>query len=465
MFVVATEATRWPNASTRLTTVLGRAVLRHVDGRLSRSDRLPRRTGRAADAAPVLRVTNLRRSALLVRTSPPRLRPAARRRFLAIARGVEVLRDAYVSARTGESPPSARCAGLIRTSRVRRGRLELAVASLAYRGLSPATLTPVSPRPLDDFELRGEPAPYEVLQAGRRRNSRDRSGDPVLRRSGPGDRFAGIAGVCGVRVRRRSKPSPFVNASIARRSSPRYRDPESAGIADLARAHAVPPEFRTPMPISLRAHRIPAEAYALAAASDVFLRRLPSDFDQARRRDQHMSVPLGLALLSTAISSRARCDPAGTELGARSVGSLVATVESGNPNLAASVSSGVLLPASALFLDRPMPPARALVDGGGGDRKADRLQPRQFLLRTSRSFRRWGQLSFISPPAGALGLTVATPLFVVGRPRCRRSQPLRGGPRPARRSRTGRYSLPPREATSLRPYRGRPVAWSTPTAI
>src|SRR4029079_18624957 len=41
-----------------------------------------------------------------------------------------------------------------------------------------------------------------------------------------------------------------------------------------------------------------------------------------------------------------------------------ATGERGIRTLAASDVVGVLLPASAIFLDRPMPPARALVDAG-----------------------------------------------------------------------------------------------------
>jgi len=56
--------------------------------------------------------------------------------------------------------------------------------------------------------------------------------------------------------------------------------------------------------------------------------------------------------------------PLAVELGARSVDHLEATGEEGIRILASSDVVGVLLPASALFLDRPMPPARALVDAG-----------------------------------------------------------------------------------------------------
>ena len=56
--------------------------------------------------------------------------------------------------------------------------------------------------------------------------------------------------------------------------------------------------------------------------------------------------------------------PLAIELGARSVDHLEATGAGGRRALAASDVTGVLLPASALFLGRPMPPARALVDAG-----------------------------------------------------------------------------------------------------
>jgi imidazolonepropionase len=52
------------------------------------------------------------------------------------------------------------------------------------------------------------------------------------------------------------------------------------------------------------------------------------------------------------------------EVGARSVDHLEATGEEGIRALATSDVAAVLLPASALYLDRPMPPARELVAAG-----------------------------------------------------------------------------------------------------
>jgi imidazolonepropionase len=63
------------------------------------------------------------------------------------------------------------------------------------------------------------------------------------------------------------------------------------------------------------------------------------------------------------------------ELGARSIDHLEATGEAGVRTLAESDVVGVLLPASALFLDRPMPPARALVEAGGAVALATDFNP------------------------------------------------------------------------------------------
>jgi imidazolonepropionase len=63
------------------------------------------------------------------------------------------------------------------------------------------------------------------------------------------------------------------------------------------------------------------------------------------------------------------------ELGARSVDHLEATGDDGVRALAASEVVGVLLPASALFLDRPMPPARALADSGAAIALATDFNP------------------------------------------------------------------------------------------
>jgi len=106
------------------------------------------------------------------------------------------------------------------------------------------------------------------------------------------------------------------------------------------------------------------DAARLADAADVFLERGAFDASQARRYLEACRAA-GLALrLHGDQFTESGAIPLAVELGARSVDHLEATGAGGIAALAASDVAGVLLPASALFLDRPMPPARALVDAG-----------------------------------------------------------------------------------------------------
>jgi imidazolonepropionase len=140
---------------------------------------------------------------------------------------------------------------------------------------------------------------------------------------------------------------------------------EAGGVPTWLGAHALPPEFadRDAYLDFLLGEVLP-EAARLAEAADVFLERGAFDVTQARRyleacRDE------GLALrLHGDQFTESGAIPLAIELGARSVDHLEATVADGVRALAASDVTGVLLPASALFLDRPMPPARALVEAG-----------------------------------------------------------------------------------------------------
>ena len=67
--------------------------------------------------------------------------------------------------------------------------------------------------------------------------------------------------------------------------------------------------------------------------------------------------------------------PLAIELDARSVDHLEATGDEGVHALAASDVVAVLLPASALFLARPMPPARGLLDAGAAVALATDFNP------------------------------------------------------------------------------------------
>ena len=67
--------------------------------------------------------------------------------------------------------------------------------------------------------------------------------------------------------------------------------------------------------------------------------------------------------------------PLAVELGARSVDHLEATGGDGVRALAASDVTAVLLPTSALFLGRPMPPGRDLVEAGAAVALATDFNP------------------------------------------------------------------------------------------
>jgi imidazolonepropionase len=139
----------------------------------------------------------------------------------------------------------------------------------------------------------------------------------------------------------------------------------AGGIPTWLGAHATPPEFADADAYLdfLLADVLP-DAAQLAEAADVFLERGAFDAAQARRYlEACRSHGLALRLHGDQFTE-AGAIPLAIELGARSVDHLEATGPDGIAALAASDVTGVLLPASALFLARPMPPARALVDAG-----------------------------------------------------------------------------------------------------
>jgi imidazolonepropionase len=150
----------------------------------------------------------------------------------------------------------------------------------------------------------------------------------------------------------------------------------AGGTATWLGAHAVPPEFDdADAYLDFALGEVLPEAAEIAEAADVFLERGAFDADQARRYLEACRAA-GLAVrLHGDQFTELGAIPLAIELAARSVDHLEATGPDGVRALARSDVVGVLLPASALFLDRTMPPARALVDAGAAIALATDFNP------------------------------------------------------------------------------------------
>jgi imidazolonepropionase len=141
---------------------------------------------------------------------------------------------------------------------------------------------------------------------------------------------------------------------------------DAGGTPTFLGAHAVPPEFLEDGDgyLDFVIGDVLPDAATTAEAADVFLERGAFDVGQARRYLTE-SKRLGLVLrLHADQFTEAGGVELAIELGARSVDHLEATSEHGVRALAASEVTAVVLPVGALFLNRPMPPARQLVDAG-----------------------------------------------------------------------------------------------------
>jgi imidazolonepropionase len=150
----------------------------------------------------------------------------------------------------------------------------------------------------------------------------------------------------------------------------------AGGVPTFLGAHAMPPEFEDADEYLdfLLADVLP-DAATSAEAADVFVERGAFDARQARRYLEACGSH-GLALrLHGDQFTESGAVPLAIELGARSVDHLEATGPDGIAALAASEVTGVLLPASALVLARPMPPGRALVDAGAAVALATDFNP------------------------------------------------------------------------------------------
>jgi imidazolonepropionase len=150
----------------------------------------------------------------------------------------------------------------------------------------------------------------------------------------------------------------------------------AGGIPTWLGAHAVPPEQAdADAYVDWAIAEVLPDAAGIAVAADVFVERGTFDVDQARRYlVACRAAGLSLRLHGDQLSEIGAVALA-VELGARSVDHLEATGRGGVAALAASDVVGVLLPVAALYLARPMPPARALVDAGAAIALATDFNP------------------------------------------------------------------------------------------
>jgi imidazolonepropionase len=140
---------------------------------------------------------------------------------------------------------------------------------------------------------------------------------------------------------------------------------QASGVPTWLGAHAIPPEFDdADAYLDFALGEVLPVAAAVAEAADVFVERGAFDVAQARRYlTACADAGLALRLHGDQFTELGAVELA-LELEARSIDHLEVTGPAGVAALAASDVAVVLLPASALFLARPMPPARALVDAG-----------------------------------------------------------------------------------------------------
>ena len=188
------------------------------------------------------------------------------------------------------------------------------------------------------------------------------------------------------------------------------------GVPTWLGAHAIPPEHAdADAYLDFALLEVLPEAARLAEAADIFLERGAFSVEQARRYlEACRDAGLTLRLHGDQFTESGAV-PLAIELGARSVDHLEATGHGGVRALAGSDVVGVLLPASALVLGRPMPPARALVDAGAAVALATDFNPGSAFCESLPLVCALACTQLRLSPAEALGACTVNAAHVLGR--------------------------------------------------
>jgi imidazolonepropionase len=190
----------------------------------------------------------------------------------------------------------------------------------------------------------------------------------------------------------------------------------AGGVPTWLGAHAVPPEFDdADAYLDFALGEVLPEAAGIAEAADVFLERGAFDVAQAGRYlEACAAAGLALRLHGDQFTELGAVGLA-IELGARSVDHLEATGPEGVAALAQSDVVAVLLPASALFLGRPMPRGRALVDAGAAVALATDFNPGSAFCESLPLVSSLAATQLKLSPAEALSACTVNAAHVLGR--------------------------------------------------
>jgi len=190
----------------------------------------------------------------------------------------------------------------------------------------------------------------------------------------------------------------------------------AGGVPTWLGAHAVPPEFPdSDAYLDFALAEVLPEVVGLAEAADVFVENGAFDVSHARRYlTACLDAGLALRLHGDQFTEQGAV-PLAIELGARSVDHLEATGDEGVRALAGSDVTAVLLPASALFLGRRMPPGRTLVDAGAAVALATDFNPGSAFCESLPLVCSLAATQLQLSPAEALGACTVNAAHVLGR--------------------------------------------------